>query len=39
MMKCEVCKCDTHVVHVNDKHQKVCPGCYRKESDVKNCKT
>ena len=29
-MKCERCKCDTYVIHVNSKHEKVCIECYRK---------
>ncbi|MEE8430103.1 MAG: hypothetical protein V3S16_02535 [Candidatus Desulfatibia sp.] len=27
-MKCEICKCDTYVIHINAKHQKVCTQCY-----------
>jgi len=30
-MKCEICQCDTYVVHINEKHEKVCTQCYRKE--------
>ncbi len=29
-MKCEICQCDTYVVHINEKHQKVCTQCYQK---------
>jgi len=29
-MKCEICQCDTYVVHINAKHEKVCTKCYRK---------
>lgn len=29
-MKCEICECDTYVIHVNAKHEKVCTECYRK---------
>ncbi len=29
-MKCEICECDTHVIHVNTKHEKVCAECYQK---------
>ena len=29
-MKCEICKCKTHVIHINEKHEKVCSGCSMK---------
>ena len=29
-MKCEICECDTYVIHVNAKHEKVCTECYQK---------
>jgi len=28
-MKCEICKEDTYVIHVNSKHEKVCDDCYK----------
>jgi len=39
-MKCEICKKDTHVAHIDDDHRKVCPDCLSKsesEGDG-NCK-
>lgn len=32
-MKCDVCKKDTHIVHIDDSHRKCCPGCYLKRDD------
>ena len=29
-MKCEICECDTYIIHMNAKHEKVCTKCYRK---------
>jgi len=29
-MICEICKCDTHVVHIiSDRHEKACRECYK----------
>ena len=35
-MKCDVCGVDIHVVHINEKHQKVCDNCYEpaKTNDI-----
>jgi len=30
-MKCDICQCDTYVVHVNDSHEKVCVKCYKQK--------
>jgi len=28
-MKCELCNCDTYIIHINEKHEKVCNACYQ----------
>lgn len=33
-MKCEECGCDTYVVHINEKHQKVCGDCHEREFNM-----
>jgi len=33
-MKCEICKKDTFIIHINGEHQLVCPECYK--PDKKN---
>jgi len=29
-MKCEQCNCETYIVHINEKHEKICNTCYQK---------
>lgn len=40
-MKCEICKCDTFVIHINEKHEKVCSECCQEseknENNNSNC--
>jgi len=33
-MKCEICKCDTYIVHVDNLHRKVCERCFKKMEEL-----
>lgn len=34
-MKCEICGCQTYIIHINQTHEKVCSDCFQENEKTK----